>query len=200
MYKKNNQLKHFKIMKIKIATGEKSLYLNVLGSYLEKAVKHMDLGEGTLSYPISLDKFVVNTTDAIPEIIIGTDKIVELSVERTNKEEINYTPKLHYCKGSDLTKASEHSINWSEIFKLGDNRSGSDAKITISPDGFLYVSSDDTYKKCSIELQSEAPTMERYISYSVVLSLDMEITKDGSKKRLYFILDPFMKVSSNQGR
>ncbi|WP_026752996.1 hypothetical protein [Sediminibacter sp. Hel_I_10] len=187
-------------MKIKIATNMSSLYLEVLGIYLDKAVKHMDLGEGTLSYPIALDKFVVNTADAIPEIIIGTDKYITLTLECSNNEEKNYEPILHYCKGSDLTKASEQLINWSDIFKLANKGSEPDDKITISPDGFLYLKSDETNKNCTIELKSEAPWFERYIGYSAILSLSMEIAEDGRKKRLYFILDPLMKVSSNQSK
>ncbi|MDO6472784.1 hypothetical protein [Maribacter sp. 1_MG-2023] len=186
-------------MKIKIGTEKSSLYLNVLGSYLEKAVKYMDLGEGTLSYPIALDKFVVNTNDAIPEVIIGVDKNIDMILEYSKDEKKDYSPRLHYCKGSDLTKDSESSIGWGEIFELNDRSSRPDAQITISPDGFLYIKSDNTYEKCTIELKSEAPIFERYISYGAVLSLEMEITKEGKKKRLYFILDPLMKVSSNQG-
>ncbi|ALM08816.1 hypothetical protein SB49_14190 [Sediminicola sp. YIK13] len=186
-------------MKIKIGTDKSSLYLDILLAYLVRAIKHMDLGEGTLLYPIPLDKFVVNNADDIPEITIGIDKHIEMTLESSKNEEKHYSPKLHYCKGSDLTKASEQSINWSNIFHISDMGSGPDAKITISPDGFLYVKSDDTNKNCTIDLRSEAPPLERYIGYSAVLSLNMETTKDGHKKRLYFILDPLMKVSSNQG-
>lgn len=186
-------------MTIKIASEKSILELEVLISYLKNAVKFMDLEQGSLAYPIALDKFVINNKDAIPEVSIGIDKYISLNLEFNSAEEEAYKPMLHYCKGTDLTKASTLPINWFDIFKFDDSGSGIEAKISIAPDQVIYVKSDDTYTNCTIDLKAEAPYFTRYISYSVILSLEIEIGGDEGKERLYFIFDPLMKVSSNQG-
>ena len=184
-------------MEITLTSHKSILKLEFLLPYLKTAVKYMNLERGSLNYPIALDSFVLNTSDAIPELRIGVDHQINLELNYDASEDEEYKPMLHFCKGRDLTKSSIMSIIWSDIFNVNDLGSDREPKISLPPDGCLYLKSDD-YKTCTIDLKTESPTLERFISYSAILSLNMEID-DEQKERLYFILDPLLKVSSNQG-
>ena len=79
---------------------------------------------------------------------------------------------------------------WEKIFKPN--------KLSYSaPDGTLYISPNDEGKCVVSTVKSDE---ERNLSYSILISLKVKLGKENRKARVfYFILDPFVKISSGKG-
>jgi hypothetical protein len=180
-------------MKILVQAGiEQIATYELLLTHLEEAVLRTNISTHT---PIALDRFLIRNS-AFPTHVIPTvppGNVLKLFLyfdpndPNDTKEKEKYDPKLLYCTGKNLTKSTIQTY-WNDYFITKEtNRLDTDLRI--------YPNDEN---KCSIEVKPAIEHLqELYISYSATISLKMN-TGEGVKK-LDFIMDPLVKVSSNQG-
>lgn len=179
-------------MYIQVQAGKEQVATyEILLDALQEAVLHMNLPK-----PIVLDRFLIRNSafpsHVIPEALEGVTLKLKLIFNEYEKEK--YAPNLEYCTGTNLTKHM-NEINWGKYFDFeGGEEPLERNKIKIYP----KRTSDN---ECSITVRKNMNNIPPiiYIAYGAKISLKIKEDLEKEDVELPFIMDPLVKVSSNQG-
>lgn len=179
-------------MNITIYLNDSSYAFPVDFLAIEEAMQLCKMGEGTLNSPITIDDFTT-IRYAFPKIEADTKVQLALQVDESSKA---YDPKLICVKLMDIGKKfndekAPDGNEWEDIF---DCRS---KHIVCTPDGILYIS-PNTDGNCIIK--AKRCKTDSYLRYSILFSaLVKEQKENKTPKRVFYIIDPLVKVSSGVG-
>lgn len=165
------------------------ILLNELHDALEDC--YMDLG--TPYNPIGIDNFVTIGENAFSALDKKTKVSISLETDKNDDLSRIKDHKLVCCKVTNVGKKfvkedgllSEH---WKKIFKPNKH-------MYAAPDGTLYISPNKNGKCVGVTKKN---CEEANVSYSILISLKVKL-KGEKPRRFYLLLDPLVKVSSNQG-
>ncbi|WP_422104450.1 hypothetical protein [Winogradskyella sp.] len=167
---------------------------SILLEELKDALEHCYLQLGTPYNPIEIDNFVSVGKNAFSLI----DRKTKISISlKTNSDDdlsniMDY--RLVCCKVINVDKAFINENNllhnfWRRLFKYKKKH------VYSAPDGTLYIAPNKN-EKCVISTRNSVH--EANVSYSILIALKLKFNNE-KPRRFYLILDPLVKISSNQG-
>jgi hypothetical protein len=161
---------------------------------LKEALDGSYMGLGTPYYPIQVDNFIDLKNQEYATIAPNTDITAHLDFKGGNKEII--AMQLVCCKVINIDREHNDGLKgtpgnpWDTIFKLKNNK-----ETYPAPDGTLYIAPNDD-GDCCIATRKKIP--DAILAYSIVFSATVALDNDNCEKSYYFVLDPVVRISSNQ--